>query len=60
MGKSQIDLVEEQAFTINFPSVGAPMTIRAKGDEIVILMRLTLRPRDNVMEYQLRCIDKWE
>jgi hypothetical protein len=27
-----------------------PMTVRAEGDEIVILVRLTLRPRDNVMD----------
>ncbi len=49
MGESKIDFVEPQALTINLPSVGSPMTIRAEGDEVVVLVRLTLRPRDNVM-----------
>ena len=49
MSEAQVEFVEAQAFTINFPSIGAPMTIRAKGDEVIILMRLRLRPRDNVM-----------
>jgi hypothetical protein len=26
------------------------MTIRANGDEVIVLVRLTLRPRDNVMD----------
>jgi hypothetical protein len=50
MSEAKVDLVEAQGFTINFPSIGAPMTVRAEGDEIVILVRLTLRPRDNVMD----------
>ena len=49
MSEPQVDLVKTQAFTINLPSVGAPMTIRTESEEIVVLMRLTLRPRDNVM-----------
>lgn len=53
MHKSKVDLVEPQGFTINLPSIGAPVAIRTKGDEIVILMRLTLRPRDNMMDIDL-------
>lgn len=49
MGEAEIELVKQQTFSVNFPAVGAPMTIRTEGNEIVILMRLTLRPRDNVM-----------
>lgn len=49
MGEPKVELVESKAFTINFPSIGAPMAVRAEGDEVVIFMRLTLRPRDNVM-----------
>jgi hypothetical protein len=49
MSEPKVDFVKPQALTINFPSVGAPMTISAEGDEIVILVRLTFRPRDNVM-----------
>ena len=51
MSKSKIDFVEPKAFTINFPSIGAPMTIRTESDEVVILMRLTLRPWDNMMNF---------
>ena len=50
MDESKVDLVKTKRFTINFPSVGAPMAIWAEGDEIVILVRVTLRPRDNVMD----------
>jgi hypothetical protein len=49
VSESEVDLIKPEAFAINFPGIGAPMTIRAKGDEIVVLVRLTLRPRDNVM-----------
>ena len=49
MDEAQVDFVKPQGFTINFPSVGAPVAIRAEGDEIVVFVRLTLRPRDNVM-----------
>ena len=49
MSEAKVDLIEAQRFTVNFPSVGAPMAVRAEGDEIVVLVRLTLRPRDNVM-----------
>ncbi len=50
MSEAKIELVEPNGFTINLPSVGAPVAIRAEGDEVVILVRLTLRPRDNVMD----------
>ena len=53
MSKPEVEFVKPQAFTINFPSVGAPVAVRANGDEIVILVRLTLRPRDNVMNIDL-------
>ena len=49
MDKAKIDLVESKSLTINFPSIGPPMAVRAEGDEIVVLVRLTLRPGDNVM-----------
>jgi hypothetical protein len=49
MRESEVDFIKPEAFAINFPSMGAPMTIRAKGDEIVVLIRLTFRPLDNVM-----------
>jgi hypothetical protein len=51
MSEPKIDLVNAKAFTINFPSVGSPVAISTKGDEIVISMRLTIRPRDNVMDF---------
>lgn len=53
MSEAQVELVEPQTFTINIPSVGAPVTVGTKSDEIVILVRLTLRPRDNVMNIDL-------
>ena len=53
MNKSKVELVESEGFTINFPSVGAPMATRAEGDEVVVVMRFTFRPRDNVMDIDL-------
>jgi hypothetical protein len=50
MNESKVDLVKPEGFTINFASVGHPVTIRAESDEIIITMRLALRPRDNVMK----------
>lgn len=50
MSEPKVEFVEPQGFTINFPSIGAPMAVRAEGDEIVILMSLTIRPRDNVVD----------
>lgn len=49
MSESQIEFIEPKGFTVNFPFTGSPMTVRTKADEIVILMSLTIRPRDNVM-----------
>jgi len=53
VNETKVDLVEAKAFTINLPSVGAPMAVGTEGDEIVVLVRLTLRPRDNVMNIDL-------
>jgi hypothetical protein len=53
VSEAKVELVEPKGFTINLPSVGAPVAIRAEGDEVVILVRLTLRPRDNVMNIDL-------
>ena len=49
MSETKIEFVKPEALTINFPSIGTPMAIRAECDEVVVLVRLTLRPRDNVM-----------
>jgi hypothetical protein len=38
----KIDFVEPKRFTINLPSVGAPVAIRTEGDKVIILMRLTV------------------
>ncbi len=53
MNEPQIDFVESKGLTINLPSIGAPVAVRTESDEVVILMRLTLRPRDNVMNIDL-------
>ena len=49
MGKAQVDLVHSQAFSVDLSTVGAPVTVRADGDEIVVFVRLALRPRDDVV-----------
>jgi hypothetical protein len=53
MSEAKIELVEPQGLTINLPIVGAPVAVRTKGDEVIILMRLRLRPWDNVMNVNL-------
>jgi len=53
MNEPQIDLVETKCLTINLPSIGTPVAVRTESDEVVILVRLTLRPRDNVMNIDL-------
>ncbi len=53
MNETQVNFVEPKSLTINLPSIGAPMAIRAESDEVVIFVRLTLRPRDNVMNVDL-------
>ena len=50
MSESEIELVQSKTFTINLPSVGAPVTVSTESDEIVVTVRLTLRPRDNMMK----------
>jgi hypothetical protein len=50
MSEPEVQLVKPQRFAINFPSVGAPMAIRAEGDKIVIFVRPALRPPNNVMD----------
>ena len=45
----KIDFVEPKRFTINLPSVGAPVAIRTEGDKVIILMRLTVRPRNDMV-----------
>jgi hypothetical protein len=53
MNEPQIELVEPKRLSINIPGIGAPVTIGAECDEVVILVRLTLGPRDNVMNVDL-------
>ena len=53
MDDSQVELVKPKALTVNLPSVGAPVAVRTESDEVVILVRLTLRPRDNVVDVHL-------
>jgi hypothetical protein len=53
MSEPKVDFVESKGFTINLPSIGAPVVVRTEGDEIVVLVRLTLRPRDNMMNIDL-------
>lgn len=49
MSEAKVEFVKAEGFTVNLPTVGAPVAVRTEGDEVVILVRLTLRPRDNVM-----------
>ena len=53
VSEAQIEFVEPQSFAINLPSIGAPVAIRTEADEVFVLVRLTLRPRDNVMNIDL-------
>jgi hypothetical protein len=53
MNESKVDFVKPKGFTINLPTIGSPVAVRAQGDEIVILVRFTLRPRNNVMNIDL-------
>jgi hypothetical protein len=50
MSEPQVKFVKSQALAINFLAVSAPMTIRAEGDEVLVLMCATSRPRDNVVD----------
>jgi hypothetical protein len=50
MGESEIHFVEAQGFAIDFVSVSAPMTIRTERNQIVVFMRPTCGPGDNVMD----------
>jgi hypothetical protein len=53
MNEPQINFIKPKCFSINLPGVGAPVAIGAECDEIIILVRLALRPRDNVMNINL-------
>jgi len=50
VSKAKVNFVKPQRFTINLPSVGAPVAVSTEGDEIFVSVRLTLRPRHNVMD----------
>lgn len=49
MCEPQVELVEPKAFSIDISPVGAPMTIGAESDQIVVVVRLGLRPRYDVV-----------
>lgn len=53
MNESQVEFIKPKGLTINLPTIGSPMAIRAEGDEVVILMRLTLHPWDNMVNIDL-------
>lgn len=53
MRETQINLVKTKGFLINLPFVSTPVTIRTESNEVVILMTLTVRPRDNVMDIDI-------
>jgi hypothetical protein len=50
MSETKVEFIKSQGFTVNLPNVGPSVAIRTESDEIVILVRLTLRPRDNMMD----------
>jgi len=49
MGEAELGFVDAQTFTVNLPGLSHPVAIRAEGNEVVIVMRLTLSPRNNVV-----------
>lgn len=49
MSESEVELVEPERLSIDFPIIGAAMTIRAEGNEIFIFVRSTRSPRDDVV-----------
>lgn len=53
MSETKIDLVEPQTLSIYLPSIGAPVTIRTESDEVLVVVRFAIRPRDNVVKVDL-------
>jgi hypothetical protein len=49
----KVELVEAQALAIDLSSIGAPVTIRTKDNEVVILVRFALRTWDDVVNIDL-------
>lgn len=49
MSEPQVGLVHSQTFAIDLPPISPPVTVGADSDEIVVVVRVALRPRDNVV-----------
>lgn len=60
MHGAQVELVESQGLAINIPSVGAVVTIRAKGDEVFIIVGATSFPRDDVVNFHFDVAATWD
>ena len=53
MSEAKIGFVEPLTFSVDLPLASAPVAVGAEGNEIVVLVRLTLRPVDNVVNVNI-------
>jgi hypothetical protein len=53
VGETKVEFIKPQAFSIDSTIVGAPVAIGAEGDEVVVVMRLTRGPGDNMVHVDL-------
>jgi hypothetical protein len=53
MDEAKVELVESEGLTVDFLSISATMTIRTKGNQVFIVVRSTLVPRDDVVNFNI-------
>jgi hypothetical protein len=49
VNKSEVELVKSKRLSVDFLGIGAAVTVGAKCNEVVIVVRLTFRPGDDVV-----------
>jgi len=48
MDEPQVELVQAEALAVDFPFMGASVTVRTQINQVIVLALLALRPRENV------------
>jgi hypothetical protein len=53
MSESQVELIEPECLSVDFPAIGAAMTIRTEGNKVFVFVQSTRFPRDDVVDFHI-------
>jgi hypothetical protein len=57
--ETEVGFIEAQRLSVDLSSIRTPVAVGTEGDEVVIFVSLTFRPRDNVVDINLDVPAGW-